>query len=111
MLNWSQLVTAIVVSVFASSGFWMWVMKKTDKRCAADEMLLGLGHDRISYLCLKYLHRGWITPDELENLNDYLYVPYTKMKGNGTAKKYMEDVFKLKIRPASYIHQDPDEDL
>jgi hypothetical protein len=57
------------------------------------------------------LHRGWITPDELENLNDYLYVPYTKMKGNGSAKKYMEDVFKLKIRPASYIHQDPDEDL
>jgi hypothetical protein len=62
------------------------------------KMLLGLGHDRIVYLGTQYLKRGYITRDEYENLHDYLYIPYTKLGGNGTAKKVMEEVEELPLK-------------
>ena len=62
-------------------------------------MLIGLAHDRILSLGMQYLERGdWITRDEYENLHDYLYVPYEKMGGNGSAHRVMLEVDnKLKI--------------
>lgn len=60
-------------------------------------MLLGLGHDRIVYLGGTYLERGYITQDEYENLHDYLYEPYLKLGGNGTAKKAMAEVEHLPL--------------
>lgn len=62
------------------------------------DMLMGLGHDRIVYLGSKYLKRGYITHDEYENINNYLYQPYMKLGGNGTAKKIMSEVEKLPLR-------------
>lgn len=47
---------------------------------------VGMVHDRIIHLCMVYVTRGYITQDEYENLNDYLYQPYEKMSGNGSAK-------------------------
>ena len=32
-----------------------------------------------------------------ENLHDYLFVPYQKLKGNGTAEKFMNEVQKLPL--------------
>jgi len=61
-------------------------------------MLVGLAHDRIIHLGMAYLTRGYITQDEYENLNDYLYQPYEKMGGNGSAKRVMEEVRRLPIR-------------
>jgi len=87
----------IVCSVVASGGFWSYLSKHTDKKSASTKMLLGIGHDRIIHLCIKYLERGWITHDELENLHDYLYVPYKELGGNGTAERLMKRVDSLKI--------------
>lgn len=87
-----------VCCILASSGFWAYMAKKLDRTSAESEMLRGLGHDRIMELGSKYLVRGWLTPDEYENFHDYLYVPYEKLGGNGTAKHMMERVDKLKIR-------------
>lgn len=98
MKPWMQTVITIVCSVIASSGFWAVLQKKLDRKDVTREMLLGLAHDRIVYLGLCYIERGdWITQDEYENLNDYLYKPYIKMDGNGTAKRVMEGVNKLRI--------------
>jgi hypothetical protein len=92
----------IIVAIFASSGFWAFLLaivnKIVDKRSAKNKMLLGLGHDRIIALCEKYINQGWITSEDYENLHDYLYTPYKKMGGNGTAEKLMHDVDKLSIR-------------
>ena len=60
-------------------------------------MLLGLGHDRIIYLGGQYIKKGYVTEAEFENLNKYLYEPYKKLGGNGTAEKIMTDVKKLPI--------------
>ena len=50
------------------------------------------------HLGMVYVTRGYITQDEYENLNDYLYQPYEKMGGNGSAKRVMEEVRKLPIK-------------
>lgn len=98
----SETIVTLVVAIFASSGFWAFILaminKIFDRRSAKNQILLGLGHDRIVFLCEKYLAQGWITSEDFENLHDYLFVPYKKMKGNGTAEKLMRDVEKLPIR-------------
>lgn len=98
MEPWIQMFITVVCSVIASSGFWAYLQKKLEKKDVKTEMLIGLGHDRIIYLGLCYIERGWITQDEYENLNDYLYKPYAKMGANGSAKRIMQEVDKLPIR-------------
>ena len=61
------------------------------------QMLVGLAHDRILFLGMSYIERGSITRDEYENLYEYLYRPYQKMGGNGSAKRVMQEVNKLPI--------------
>ena len=96
-----ETIVTLVVAVFASSGFWTFLLavvnKFLDRKSAKNQMILGLGHDRIVALCEKYIEQGWITAEDFENLHDYLFVPYKKMKGNGTAEKLMHDVEKLPI--------------
>lgn len=88
----------IICSVLASSGFWAIIQKKISKKDYQSELLIGLAHDRIIQSGMYYIKRGYITRDEYENLHDYLYVPYSKMGGNGSATHVMERVDKLEIR-------------
>ena len=66
-------------------------------------MLLGLAHDRIIWLCEKYIDRGWISTEEFENLHDYLYIPYKEMGGNGSAERLMNIVKTLPIKTPSNV--------
>ena len=93
-----QIAVPLAVAVLTSSGLWALVSKRADKNDAERKMLVGLAHDRITHLGMEYLTRGYITQDEYENLNDYLYQPYEKMGGNGSAKRVMEEVRKLPIK-------------
>ena len=93
---------AILTTLLASTGFWALVTKIIDKKSAKTKMLLGLGHDRIMDLCMKYIEKGSITQSEYENLYKYLYKPYKDMGGNGSAERLMEEVDKLKIVPDMY---------
>ena len=92
-----QVLIAVITSVFASSGLWAFIQSRRDKKDARNELLVGLAHDRIIFLGMSYIERGEITRDEYENLHDYLYVPYQKMGGNGSAARVMAEVEKLKI--------------
>ena len=94
---WVQVAVPLVVAVLTSSGLWAVVAKRVDKGDAERKMLVGLAHDRIIHLGMVYIDRGYITQDEYENLNDYLYAPYEKMGGNGSAKRVIEEVRKLPI--------------
>lgn len=100
-----QTAITVICSVLASSGFWAWMMSRRDKKDARTKMILGLGHDRIVFLSMKYIERGWITQDEYEDLNKYLYAPYQEMGGNGTAERLMLEVKKLPIRYISHTQQ------
>lgn len=99
------IVITIVSTLLASAGFWAFITNVVDKKSARSKMLLGLGHDRIMYLGMKYIERGKITQGEYENLYKYLYEPYKKMGGNGTAERLMEEVKKLELVPDSYLFE------
>ena len=77
---------------------WTFMQKRADKKDARTQMIVGLGHDRIMFLGIHYIERGYITRDEYENLYEYLYKPYEKLGGNGSAKRIMAEVDKLPIR-------------
>lgn len=101
MVSASTLIMSIVVAIFASTGFWAFltylIQRKDTKDSAEAQMLKGLGHDRICYLGETYIARGYITKDEYENLHDYLFLPYKKLGGNGTAEKVMKEAEKLPL--------------
>lgn len=99
MEPWVESILTIIVAVLASSGFWAFMMKRTDKNDAKTELLIGLAHDRIMWLGATYIARGYITQEEYENLYEYLYQPYEKAGGNGSAKHMMDSVNKLPMRP------------
>lgn len=92
---WVQIAVSLVAAVLTSSGLWAVVARRADKGDAQRKMLVGLAHDRIVHLGMAYVDRGYVTQDEYENLNDYLYAPYEKMSGNGSAKRVMEEVRRL----------------
>lgn len=92
-----QLTAAVLGSVLASSGLRALVGRRADKDDAERKMLVGLAHDRIVHLGMAYVERGYITQDEYENLRVYLYEPYEKMGGNGSARRVMLEVDKLPV--------------
>ncbi len=93
-----EMIITIICAVLASSGFWAFIQKKNEAKDIKTKVLIGLGHDRIVYLGMKYIDQGWITRAEYENLYDYLYKPYKELGGNGSAMKIMKEVEKLEIR-------------
>lgn len=95
---WIQLIVTVVCSVLASSGLWAYVAKRMDKKDAKTKLLIGLAHDRIIYLGMSYVNRGYITQDEYENLHEYLFAPYSQAGGNGSAERVIKEVEKLPIR-------------
>lgn len=102
MISETTLIVSIVGSVFASTGFWAFltflIQKRDTKDNAEAQMLKGLGHDRICYLGERHLKRGYITKEDYENLHDYLFIPYKKLGGNGTAEKIMTEVEHLPFK-------------
>jgi len=77
---------------------WALLGRFIDRRDDRTKLLLGLCHDRIFYLGMGYIRRGWVTPEELTNLQKYLSEPYFKLGGNGVVKRIMDEVFKLPIK-------------
>ena len=97
-MQWVEWFVTILCAVIASSGFWGLIQKISSKKDVKAKVLIGLGHDRIIYLGMKFIQRGYITKDEYENLHDYLYLPYKEMGGNGSAERIMQEVNRLPIR-------------
>lgn len=93
-------IITIVITLFASSGFWTLILAIYNNRHKAKsaevEMILGLGHDRIYELCKEVLRTGEMTEAEYDNIR-HLYDPYVKLGGNGTAAKLMKQVEDMKI--------------
>ena len=97
-INWAQVLTSVLIALISSTGLWSYIASYRNKHDAKTRLLIGLAHDRIIYLGTQYIERGYITPDEYENLNDYLYQPYAENGGNGSAKRVMDQVKALPIK-------------
>lgn len=93
-----EIVIALLSAIIASSGFWALVIKRVDTKDNYKKLVVGLGHDRIMALGMRYIERGSITTEEYENLYEYLYKPYKECGGNGSAERIMQEVNKLPIK-------------
>lgn len=91
-----QIIT-VGIAVFSSSGFWLYIQHKMERKDSKTQMLLGLAHDRLMAQGMDYIARGWLTDDEYENFNKYLYQPYHELGGNGTGDRIMRQVDGLKL--------------
>lgn len=105
MEPWLYTILTILGTVLASSGFWAFIQERSKRKAAENKqltletkMLIGLAHDRITYLGMQYIERGYVTQDDYENLYEYLYKPYEQLGGNGSAKRIMVEVNKLPIQ-------------
>ena len=100
-----NIVVPVLIALLASSGFWALLEKRTQRSTQLQELVVGLAHDRILWLGMSYIKRGWIYQDEYENLITYLYKPYQKMGGNGSVLRVMEEVNKLPLRSQTILEE------
>lgn len=100
------IVAGIVTSLITSQGLWAHLSAKWQKDSAESELLRGLAHTRIMSLCEKYIERGWITPEEYEDLITYLYHPYLELGGNGTVQKMVDN--EINRLPIHHIEMNQD---
>ena len=105
MSTWLTVILTFCGTIGASSGFWTYMQRKDTQKSAQTKLLLGLAHDRIVFLGMSFVDRGWISKDEYEDFVKYLYVPYSEFGGNGLAEKVMMEVSKLPIRGSSNTFQ------
>lgn len=95
-----QVLVAIILAIFASTGFWSFVSKIWDKKSSEKSVerqaLLGLLHDRVYALGNKFIADKKVSTADYDNFN-YLYVPYNKLHGNGTGEKIKKAVDMLPI--------------
>lgn len=94
----AQVVVVSIAAVLASSGFWAYMSKRDHAKSATTRLLMGLAYDKIFYLGMRYIDRGWISKDEYEDFAKYFYDPYKELGGNGTAERIMEEVKRLPLR-------------
>lgn len=104
-----QTVLTIVASVGASSGFWAYFTARTNKKTASYKLLIGLAYDRIVYVGMKYVHRGWISKDEYDSLIRNLYRPYKEVGGNGLVERVMKQIDELPLIKPNNQTGDEDE--
>ena len=88
----------VLAAVLASSGFWAFLQRRGERKDVRAQMLMGLAHDRILFLGRSYVSRGYVTQAEYENLDKYLYQPYRRLGGHGTAERIMKEVERLPLR-------------
>ena len=87
----------MIVTMLGSSGLWAFVQSKTTHKSALEKMILGLGHAEIFRVAEKYIHRDGITLSELDDLETYLFKPYSEMGGNGTAAAIVQKCRQLPV--------------
>lgn len=98
-MKWYEIVSSVVLAILASNGLWSLISRIVDKHSGKDKLLMGLAYSEIIRGAEQVISRGYISTDEYNELNRYLYEPYKKMGGNGTAARLMEQVKNLPPHP------------
>lgn len=68
--------------------------KQKEETLVLKEGIKALLHDRIIQKCEFIIRRGYVTADDLEEL-EYLNKPYKALGGNGTVEVMLREVHKL----------------
>lgn len=92
---WIEFLFGIIVVVITT--MYKTLLKNVKENKALKDGMKGILHNDIIYRCKKLLIIGYVTLDDLEEL-EYLFKPYEELGGNGTAKKMMDRVYMLPIK-------------
>ena len=93
-----DIIITLAVAVFGSTGFWSWIASRGKRKSAEARLIMGLAYSEIIRRSEDYISRGYVEATEFDELDRYLFQPYTEMGGNGTAQKLMDEVRKLPTR-------------
>lgn len=107
MLTATQIIT-IIGFIFASNGFWAFLTSRSQKKKINLEQIQkdlevqkkankALLHDRLFEVCLACIGQGYVTTEELDNI-EYMFKPYEELNGNGLVRKLVKDVRKLPVQ-------------
>lgn len=99
-----DLLVTILITLIGSSGFWLFLDKKRELRTQTRKLIMGIAYDRITTLCMHYIVRGYVTQDEYENLDQYLFNPYKELGGDGLAIRLKREVDDLPIKNRNPIN-------
>ena len=98
----NEVLLTLIVSVFASTGFWAVINTLIQNKSAAKKneraALLGLLHVELVRQCEYFIGRGSISKGEYEDLRKYVYDPYKELHGNGSGDRLMSEVDKLPLK-------------
>jgi hypothetical protein len=92
------IIFALISAIIGSTGLWMFLTKRFDNKSLHMKLTMGMAHNTILYAGMKHIRRGYITQEELENIHDYLWVPYSELGGNGSAKRMIDQLTKLPVK-------------
>lgn len=87
--HWAKWVFGLMAAGFVSLATYV---RNRFKRIGAIETALRASlYDRLYYLHGKYMHQGWISVPDLENITG-IYDGYHALGGNGVGTKLYEDL-------------------
>lgn len=98
--QWVGAIVALAVAFAASGGFWSYLSSRTSKSSHVEKLLLGLAYSALVARGEHYLGRGWITQDEYDDFDTYLFRPYKELGGNGAAERLSDQVRRLPFHAA-----------
>lgn len=99
-----EMLITILVSIFASTGFWTLVntiyTARREKKSVERRALLGLLHEQLTERCEKYIDQKWISLQDYEDLTNYIYKPYRDLGGNGTGEALYNKLSGMPNKPS-----------
>lgn len=114
---WITGIISIIVAALGSSWIGILIQSKREKKseiykkideieknvnehiAIVEQALAGVEYLGIKMSSKAILDRGYVTIEELEDLDKLMYKPYTAMGGNGVAKELFEEVKQLPHKP------------
>lgn len=82
------------------------VVQETNERFKVlENAMISLQHDRLYQLTEMYIMRGYVTLDELDNL-EYIFKSYRELGGNGSGERRYQLVQKLPIMNEKEVESD-----
>ena len=101
----NEVAATIIIAAFGSTGLWTLINQivtaiiNRKKETPEKDMLLGLGYAFLVHACSMKMKAGWVDPNELHEIDKYLYEPYKKLGGNGSAEMLMTKIKSLPNTP------------
>ena len=96
-----EIIVAIVAAIFASTGFWTFInnvyANKRERESVERKALKGLLHNELMKKCDEFVKQGFINVQDYEDLNEYIYLPYRDLGGNGTGERAWQELNKLPL--------------